>query len=388
MLKGPDTSNNCTVSIVMPICHAGLNLRRTLDTIQSQTYKNWEIICVLTIDDNKSATVLHEYAVKDKRIKIITSISTLIQARNTALDAASGEWIMNVDGGDCLGPKAIEKAISTTTPDVDCVCFGIRRFSENRLIDKGWKVMSNEGVENVGGKSFNSIPSLFSGKLWRNSVIQNYNIRFSNDLYFSEAAFFLTFMKSASQIAYLPDILYAWLEHDSRNHILYENITTEHFDDVEHLLIHLLGDSEKSCNESIHQENPANEKSRTLTYISYILKDIVKFPAWSYHHRIWTFVSNYINNAGLTTQLPFRPDVALYYHLPPHVWPELSSLKEDAILLSQYKYIRSSYHRMRICSKLTWGRRRKKYAAKIDYYRSLLRRCRDLNKNMTDINKI
>ena len=132
------------ISVIVPVYNTEKYLRKCLDSICGQTYRNLEIICVNDGSPDNSATILEEYAARDERIKVLTQANAgLAAARNAGLAFASGEWVTGVDSDDYLELDAYEYAINAATPDVDIVCFG------TRLVWKGVKY--NEAYEKSKG---------------------------------------------------------------------------------------------------------------------------------------------------------------------------------------------------------------------------------------------
>ena len=97
------------VSVIIPIYQVEQYLNSCIDSITSQTYKNIEI---LLVDDGSPDNCPHlcdEYAKKDSRIKVIHKQNGgLSDARNVAIDIASGEWITCIDSDDYVAPDYIE----------------------------------------------------------------------------------------------------------------------------------------------------------------------------------------------------------------------------------------------------------------------------------------
>ncbi|MBP3499275.1 MAG: glycosyltransferase family 2 protein [Akkermansia sp.] len=58
------------VSVIIPVYNVEKYLRKCLDSICNQTYRNLEILCVNDGSTDSSAAILEEYAARDKRIKI------------------------------------------------------------------------------------------------------------------------------------------------------------------------------------------------------------------------------------------------------------------------------------------------------------------------------
>ena len=83
-----------------------------LASVLAQTYGDFEAICVDDGATDSSHKILLDYAMRDKRIKILVQENKgLSGARNTGLDAAHGEWITFLDSDDFLPPHALETFI-------------------------------------------------------------------------------------------------------------------------------------------------------------------------------------------------------------------------------------------------------------------------------------
>ena len=59
------------LSVIVPCYNVEKYLKRCLDSIINQTYKNLEIICVNDGSTDKSVEILQKYAKKDARIKVV-----------------------------------------------------------------------------------------------------------------------------------------------------------------------------------------------------------------------------------------------------------------------------------------------------------------------------
>lgn len=97
------------ISLIIPVYNVEKYLKRCLDSVLAQTFKDFEAICVDDGSQDSSHEILTDYAMRDKRIRIYTQENKgLSGARNTGLDAASGEWITFLDSDDFLPAHALE----------------------------------------------------------------------------------------------------------------------------------------------------------------------------------------------------------------------------------------------------------------------------------------
>lgn len=100
------------ISIIVPVYNVEKYLRKCLDSIIDQTYKNIEIICVNNGSQDNSYKILEVYANDDSRIKIISQDNKGVSfARNAALDIARGEYIMFVYSDDWIEKDACRASL-------------------------------------------------------------------------------------------------------------------------------------------------------------------------------------------------------------------------------------------------------------------------------------
>lgn len=98
------------ISIIIPIYNAQNFLNKCLDSIQNQTYKDFEVILINDGSKDKSAEICEEYCQRDKRFKLINQENAgPSQARNTGLDIAGSKYIAFVDADDYVAPNMFEE---------------------------------------------------------------------------------------------------------------------------------------------------------------------------------------------------------------------------------------------------------------------------------------
>ncbi|NLK67264.1 MAG: glycosyltransferase family 2 protein [Campylobacteraceae bacterium] len=100
---------NCLVSIIVPVYKVEKYLKKCIDSIIDQTYKNLDIILVDDGSPDECPKICDEYALKDTRIRVIHKENGgLSDARNAGLDVANGEWIVFIDSDDFVSGFYIE----------------------------------------------------------------------------------------------------------------------------------------------------------------------------------------------------------------------------------------------------------------------------------------
>ena len=97
------------ISIIIPVYNAERILRRCLDSVQNQSYSDWECIIVDDGSKDSSPAICDEYAETDSRFKVIHKENGGVsKARNTGLGQASGDWVTFVDSDDELPLDALK----------------------------------------------------------------------------------------------------------------------------------------------------------------------------------------------------------------------------------------------------------------------------------------
>jgi len=117
-------SNNITVSVIIPAYNRAYLITGTIDSVLAQTYPHFEIIVVDDGSTDKTQEVVNN--IKDARIKYIRhEINRGVgEARNTGINAASGEYIAFLDDDDEWLPMKLEKQMNIMndeTQDVSIV---------------------------------------------------------------------------------------------------------------------------------------------------------------------------------------------------------------------------------------------------------------------------
>lgn len=121
------------VSVVVPIYNAEKYLKRCIDSILEQTYRNIELIMIDDGSTDSSAEICNEYVNSDSRCRYyLQENSGPDYARKTGVSKANGEYITFLDADDYADELMIEELLScAVSNDCDMVTSYITRFSDN-----------------------------------------------------------------------------------------------------------------------------------------------------------------------------------------------------------------------------------------------------------------
>ena len=96
------------VSVIVPVYNVEKFINRCVDSILSQTFKDFELILVNDGSKDKSLEVIEKYRA-DKRVRIFTQKNQgPAVARNFGISVAKGSYIMFIDSDDYIDPDYIE----------------------------------------------------------------------------------------------------------------------------------------------------------------------------------------------------------------------------------------------------------------------------------------
>lgn len=111
------------ISIITPVYNAAATLRRCLDSLAAQTYKEMEIVLVDDCSRDDSMAMLQEFAASRADVKLIHHEVNrgVANARNTGLDAATGDYVYFLDADDWLEPDALEQMARKASEGMDIV---------------------------------------------------------------------------------------------------------------------------------------------------------------------------------------------------------------------------------------------------------------------------
>lgn len=102
------------ISVIVPVYKAESYLPACIDSILSQTFRDFELFLVDDGSPDNCGAICEEYARKDSRIRVIHQENRgQAAARNHALKIASGDWICFVDSDDLIHPQLLQLLYET-----------------------------------------------------------------------------------------------------------------------------------------------------------------------------------------------------------------------------------------------------------------------------------
>ena len=134
-----DVITNYVVSVIIPMYNAERFVKQTIESVLNQTYKEIEII---VIDDNStdaSASIVQQMMSEYPQIRYFKFNENMgvANARNKAIDMATGRYIAFLDSDDLWFPEKIEKQIQLLKEKDGCFSYaGIQMIDEDGTLLK------------------------------------------------------------------------------------------------------------------------------------------------------------------------------------------------------------------------------------------------------------
>lgn len=193
------------ISIVVPVYNVERYLEDCVESLLRQTCQNIEIILVNDGSTDGSGAICRRYAEMDPRIICLEQENAgPSDARNTGLQAATGEYVMFVDSDDLI-PENICQIAAEKTEGYDVVIFDHFLFTKSSDIpaesgssrgvtdltgypEKDWIRAMLVAPGEIGGIRLNATSAW--GKVYRRSFLQDYELLLTPGLNFAEDQIF------------------------------------------------------------------------------------------------------------------------------------------------------------------------------------------------------
>ncbi len=186
------------ISIIVPVYNTEKYINKCIDSIIGQTYKDWELILVDDGSPDHAGVICDEYALKDSRIKVIHKENGGVSsARNTGLNAACGKWIYFCDSDDFLFDNSLQILVSGLSDDVEMSLAGYTEVSPEGEVLYSVDTHRKDilSLKEIFVLYFTPSEYKFQGylvnRLFSNEIIQRYNLRFNEKIYYKEDGLFI-----------------------------------------------------------------------------------------------------------------------------------------------------------------------------------------------------
>ncbi len=196
-------------SVVIPVYNVEDYLDDCLSSLQSQDYTDFEVICVNDGSTDRSREILSEWESRFPQMKVIDRENGgLSAARNTGLEAATGDYVLFVDSDDWVESTML-KRVTEEVDDTDILCFACRR-SDNNTYDTlfheqsdGWNYYNRHALEH------REVPFVCVWqRCYRRGFLEENNLRFREGILHEDNEFTPRACLKSKRVKVIPDVLY------------------------------------------------------------------------------------------------------------------------------------------------------------------------------------
>lgn len=209
-------NGNPMVSIIVPVYNVEKYIRKCVDSILRQTYKNLDIILVDDGSLDSSGKICDEYAYTDDRVNVIHQSNLgLSAARNAGLELAKGEYIVFVDSDDYISYECIETCIVNMTNEVELLMFNYALVDENNnIIEKMYSKKRELMTEKMFWNNYFSgnvvVCVIACCKMYRRTLFKD--VRFRNGRLHEDEFILHHIIRQCNNIVFIDQPLYYYLQ--------------------------------------------------------------------------------------------------------------------------------------------------------------------------------
>lgn len=237
------------ISVIVPIYKAEKYLKRCLDSIISQTFTDFELILIDDGSPDKSGMICDEYALNDKRIKVIHKKNGgVASARQCGIDNTKGEYTIHADPDDWVEPSMLEKlykkAVEENADMVICDFWTEEKDRKTYNRQEPTKAIAEKTLQDI---LQHRLHGSLCNKLIKSTCYTDYNIRFIEGLnYCEDYLVCIKILLNGIKVSYLNEAFYHYDKYSNPNCI------TKDYNIAIYNSIHLLKELQEILKEEIY----------------------------------------------------------------------------------------------------------------------------------------
>lgn len=206
---------NFKVSILVPVYGTEYYIERCVRSLFAQTYSNIEYIFVNDCTPDNAIGVLYrvleEYPDRKKGVKVVNHKNNcgIATTRNSALDNATGDFVVWVDSDDSVSEKLVELLVNKQGEKDADVVIGNLEYVYGHSVEHRDFLKASTPQEHLYHLLKRKTNSGLWAKLWRRSIYVENQIRFPDGNNMEEDGYVSAqFLYYAKSIDYVDDVVY------------------------------------------------------------------------------------------------------------------------------------------------------------------------------------
>lgn len=121
-------------SVIIPAYNAESTIRKTLNSVLSQTFKDFEVVVINDGSTDNTPIILKEYAEKCNKVQVYTFKNAGVSvSRQRGINNSNGQFIVFVDSDDTIEPELLSNLDSAikSCPDTDLIRYQSRIIADS-----------------------------------------------------------------------------------------------------------------------------------------------------------------------------------------------------------------------------------------------------------------
>lgn len=207
------------LSIVVPIYNTEKYLRQCLDSIQCQTFKDFEVVLIDDGSTDGSAKICDEYVRMDSRFKVTHKDNEgALLAKLSGINKAKGDFIGFIDSDDWIKSNMYAELVQSAIDSNADICIGGVIRVENGSFNSQISLMQKKFVCSPN-EALTYIYKIDCGwilvnKIYRRKLFKGFNSINNNNSYGEDAEMNWYLFNRANKICYIPLMAYYWRIHE------------------------------------------------------------------------------------------------------------------------------------------------------------------------------
>mgnify|MGYP006086215599 CR=1 FL=1 len=111
----------CVVSVIIPTYKRVEKLKRAIDSVLNQTFRNWEIIVIDNHSSDGTKELISSYNNPKIKILLIKNKGNIAKSRNLGIKKSKGKYLALLDSDDLWTPNKLQACIKTLSKETKIV---------------------------------------------------------------------------------------------------------------------------------------------------------------------------------------------------------------------------------------------------------------------------
>lgn len=193
-----------TISIVIPCYNVEDKIKRCIDSLKCQTYRDFDAFLVDDGSKDHTASIIKAEIKNDHRFHYLYKENGgQASARNFGLQSSTSDLITFIDSDDYVKEQYIEKlALPFMNEDCDLsACYFERVYQDHSSINDFNEI----------DLQLSKYPAVW-GKMFNLSTIKKQHLLFPEGLWYEDLAFFTLYMKESNKVKIIEESLYYYMQ--------------------------------------------------------------------------------------------------------------------------------------------------------------------------------